>query len=77
MVDYPRTGTEMSQFGYTYPDSFPQCYIGFKFGSAALNQSIAYDGSCTYGPSSWNWVGSFFNYAFNFDNSINDALELT
>lgn len=76
MVDYPRTGTEMSQFGYTYPDSFPQCYIGFKFGSAALNQSIAYDGSCTYGPSWSTWVGSFFNYAFNFDNSINDALDL-
>jgi hypothetical protein len=65
------SGTAMSDDGYSYPDSFPQCYIGFPTGSAALDQNIPYED----GTEPWcDWVMLFFYYALNFDTSVNCAL---
>ena len=66
----------MSFDGYSYPDSFPQCYIGFPWGSAALNQHIDYDGSYGAGPQWYIWVGNFFDLALNYDISVKDALDM-
>jgi len=64
--------TVMSYDGYNHPDAFPQCYIGFPFGSAALDQEIAYNNN--WQP--WyEWVVFFCYMAFNFDVSVNDALD--
>jgi hypothetical protein len=69
---YP-TGTEMSIDGYSLPDAFPQCYIGFPTGSAALDQRIPYPS----GTNKWYiWVGNFFYLALNFDISVKDALDM-
>jgi len=64
------SGTTMSYDGYSYPDSFPQCYIGFPTGSAALDQNIPYD----YGKPWYEWVIFFFYFALDFDISVNCAL---
>jgi hypothetical protein len=72
---YPPIGTAMSFDGYNYPDNFPQCYIGFPFGSAALNQHINYSQTYGSGPYWCDWVEEFFYYALNFDVSVNAALD--
>lgn len=65
------TGTLMSADGYGSPDTFPQCYIGFPLGSAALDQNIPYEDE-----NKWiEWIYSFFYIATNFDVSINNALD--
>ncbi|MDR0460913.1 MAG: hypothetical protein LBH62_05715 [Nitrososphaerota archaeon] len=62
----------ISDDGYNRPDAFPQCYIGFPYGSAALDQYIAYNGN--WQP--WyQWVIFFSYMAFNFDVSVNEALD--
>ena len=68
------TGTQMSNLGYSNPDDFPQCYIGFCYGSLALDQHVPYDDpQAPY----WSvWVTFFFYFALDFDNSVNDALDL-
>jgi hypothetical protein len=75
MVGYVSEGsnsTLMSDDGYNRPDNFPQCYIGFPFGSAALDQYIGYNGN--WQP--WyEWVTFFCYMAFNFDVSVNNALD--
>ena len=64
----------MSDDGYNCPDAFPQCYIGFPFGSAALDQYISYNGN--WQP--WyQWMVFFCYVAFNFDVSVNEALDWT
>jgi hypothetical protein len=65
-------GSQMSNDGYNNPDATFQLYIGFPYGSAALEQLIPYpSGTVEY---RW-WVTYFFYYALNFDMSINDALD--
>ncbi|MCW4043895.1 MAG: hypothetical protein NWE94_00055, partial [Candidatus Bathyarchaeota archaeon] len=73
---YPPTGTGMSFDGYSYPDSFPQCYIGFPEGSAALSQRIDYNQQYGTGPYWYTWVNNFFYRALNFDISVKDALDI-
>ncbi|MDR0470978.1 MAG: hypothetical protein LBH79_04540, partial [Nitrososphaerota archaeon] len=64
--------TTMSRDGYNYPDAFPQCYIGFPIGSAALDQKIP-DTDPTH---QWySWVTCFFSMALNYDVSVNYALD--
>ncbi|MCW4045477.1 MAG: hypothetical protein NWE94_08185, partial [Candidatus Bathyarchaeota archaeon] len=72
---YPPIGTAMSFDGYNYPDNFPQCYIGFPYGSAALNQHINYNQQYGSGPYWCDWVFHFFYYALNFDVSVKAALD--
>jgi len=72
LVGHGNNATLMSYDGYNYPDAFPQCYIGFPFGSAALDQYIAYHNN----EQPWyEWVVYFCYMAFNFDVSVNDALD--
>lgn len=73
LVGQGNNATLMSYDGYNYPDAFPQCYIGFPFGSAALDQYIAYNNN---NEQPWyEWVVYFCYMAFNFDVSVNDALD--
>ena len=65
------TATTMSDDGYSRPDAFPQCYIGFPWGSAALDQKLPYD---TTSPQWYVWVTFFYYQALNFDVSVNYAL---
>jgi len=66
--------TVMSDDGYNRPDAFSQCYIGFPFGSASLDQYIGYE----YNWQPWyEWVVLFCYVAFNFDVSVNDAIDWT
>jgi len=70
---FPPTGTQMSNDGYSNPDPFPQCYIGFPNGAAALNQKIPYP----EGTYKWHiWVENFFYLALNYDISVKDALDM-
>lgn len=74
IVDYPPSGTEMSKYGYSHPDAFPQCYMGFSFGSAALDQKIPYE---QVDPPYWSvWVIFFFYFALDIDLSVHDALDM-
>ena len=59
----------ISDDGYTYADDGDYCYIGFPWGSAALNQTVE-SGFEIYAE----WVKKFFWYALSFDISINNAL---
>jgi len=71
------SGPVMSVDGYNSPDTFPQCYIGFPFGSAALDQQIDKDGDFDEGGPYWyEWVVFFFYFALNQDISVNDALDM-
>jgi hypothetical protein len=65
------SGTFMSNDGYSRPDTFPQCYIGFPDGSAALDQRIPYN----YGPKWYEWIMFFFYFAVDCNYSVNDALD--
>jgi hypothetical protein len=69
------TGTLISNDGYNRPDAFPQCYIGFPDGSAALDQLISEDGEYGTGPPWYQWITLFFYKALAFDVSVNDALD--
>jgi hypothetical protein len=61
----------ISMFGYSDPDNSPFCYIGFPYGSAALNQTVQ-DGS----PVGYHtWVEKFFAYALQYDMTVNQALD--
>jgi hypothetical protein len=75
MVGYVSEGSNSSLIsadGYNCPDAFPQCYIGFPFGSAALDQPISYNGN--WQP--WyQWIVFFSYMAFNFDVSVNESLD--
>ncbi|MCW4005240.1 MAG: hypothetical protein NWF04_01375 [Candidatus Bathyarchaeota archaeon] len=64
------TADHMSMFGYADPDNGDYCYIGFPFGSAALDQYI--EDGC---PKYWEWVEDFFWHALSFDMTINQALD--
>jgi hypothetical protein len=64
------TASHMSVFGYDDPDNGAFCYIGFPFGSAALDQYI--EAGC---PKYWEWVEDFFWNALSFDITINQALD--
>jgi hypothetical protein len=66
--------TLMSNDGYNRPDAFPQCYIGFPFGSAALDQEMPYHNQ---GQPWYEWITLFCYIAFNFDVSVNEALDWT
>jgi hypothetical protein len=63
----------ISDDGYGDPDSGDQCYIGFPWGSASLEQTIPKD--------SWNfyvdWVKRFFHDALYYDVSVKTALNTT
>jgi hypothetical protein len=52
------TALHMSDDGYARPDNSNFCYIGFHWGSAALNQTVD-------GVPYWWWVEHFFAYALN------------
>jgi competence protein ComGC len=65
------TGTLMSIDGYHSPDAFPQCYIGFPTGAAALSQPIPFDN----GPQWYQWIIFFFYLAVDCNYSVNDALD--
>ncbi len=60
----------MSRNGYTHPDGGINCYIGFPFGSASLNQTIT-----GIAPIYATWLEKFFWYALSYDISVNDALD--
>ena len=70
-VNTGSTATMMSDDGYARPDAFPQCYIGFPWGSAALDQRLPYDG---VSPKWYEWVIFFYYQSLNFDVSVNYAL---
>jgi hypothetical protein len=61
---------EMSDDGYSDPDGGTFCYIGFPWGSAALNQTIT-----GVAPIYAQWLENFFWYVLSFDISVNDALD--
>ena len=67
-------GVYLDTTGYDSPDTnSPYCYIGFHWGSAALNQEVdpyGYPGVLYY-----DWVFSFFGRVLNHDISVNDALD--
>jgi hypothetical protein len=62
---------QMSSDGYGDPDDGTVCYIGFSFGSAALNQPLRNSDYHYY-----YWVYHFFYYALTADRTINEALDL-
>jgi hypothetical protein len=64
------TSQHMSDDGYADPDTGDFCYIGFDFGSAALQQTV--EGS---NKIHCEWVSKFFYYALDCDQSVNDALD--
>jgi hypothetical protein len=63
--------SEMSSDGYGDPDGEGQCYIGFPWGSASLEQNIPYNTGYYYGF----WIMDFFNAALYPDISVNQALD--
>ena len=65
------TATTMSDDGYARPDAFPQCYIGYPSGSAALDQRIPNNNA---GPQWYEWVTFFYHKALNDNVSVNSAL---
>jgi len=65
------TALNMSDNGYTRPDNGAFCYMGFRMGAAALDQTV------TGGyPKYWEWVERFLYKALSFDISINQALDI-
>lgn len=79
IVTYLPTGTQMSADGYSFPDAFPQCYIGFPMGSAALDQHVDYNQDTENygtGPYWYNWILFFYYFALDYDISVKDALDL-
>jgi hypothetical protein len=65
------TSNQMSSNGYASPDYGNNCYIGFDFGSAALDQTIENSDYQYY-----YWVYHFFYFALSFDYTIHTALDL-
>jgi hypothetical protein len=73
-INYPSfdIAHDMSLFGYSQPDGGNYVYLGFPWGSAALDQSVqAGYSSKTYAE----WLEAFFYCALAFDLSVNDALD--
>jgi hypothetical protein len=70
---YPEftTALHMSDDGYDDPDGGGFVYLGFPWGAAALNQSIA-GSSQEY----VYWVQDFFYFALSLDISVNQALDM-
>jgi hypothetical protein len=64
------TNDHMSSDGYANPDDGDFCYIGFPWGSAALDQTIT-----GIAPKYATWLENFFWYALSFDISVNNALD--
>jgi hypothetical protein len=65
-------GSQMSSDGYgSGKDSGNNCYIGFNYGSAALDQTILNSDYHYY-----YWIYHFFYYALSNDYSIHTALDL-
>jgi hypothetical protein len=62
----------MSDDGYGDPDVGSHVYIGFRFGSAALDQRIPYDTGSEY----YIWILQFFYYALYHDYSVNYVLDI-
>ena len=62
---------QMSIDGYNDPDDGSQCYIGFPWGSASLEQDIPYQDGTPY----YQWVERFFKSALSYDISVNMALD--
>ncbi len=63
--------TDISNYGYHYPDDGPHVYIGFPWGSPSLEQHIPKENGIQY----QHWVNSFFYYALFYDMSVNQALD--
>jgi hypothetical protein len=61
---------EMSIDGFWSPDPGAYCYIGFPWGSPALEQTLSSQWSSTYAM----FVYSFFDYALNWHFTVHDAL---
>ena len=64
-------GEHISDDGYIDPDDGSQCYIGFPWGSASLEQRIPRDTGTEY----QFWVNEFFYYVLHYDMSVNMALD--
>ncbi len=64
-------GSQMSNNGYSNPDGGGQCYIGFPWGSASLEQSLPKDSGILY----WGWVYRFFLEACTTSKTVNQALD--
>jgi hypothetical protein len=62
----------MSDDGYGDPDVGSHVYIGFPYGSAALDQKIPYDTGSQY----YIWILQFFYYALYHDYSVNYVLDI-
>ena len=67
-----RTDVDLSTSGYAFPDGGDVVYLGFPFGSAALDQTIT-EGYQIYAV----WFRDFFWDALSSDMSVNDALDAT
>jgi hypothetical protein len=64
---------DISDDGYGNPDNGGNVYLGFPWGSAAIEQHIPYE---TNGPIYWIWLMRFFDLAFFYDYSVNQALDI-
>jgi hypothetical protein len=64
------TSVHMSKYGYADPDNGQFVYLGFPWGSAALDQSIS-GSSYDY----YYWIQDFFYGALASDISVNQALD--
>lgn len=62
----------ISDDGYSDPDDGSQCYIGFPWGAASLEQRIPYNTGSQYYHT---WVDRFFDYGLRYDMSVNMALD--
>ncbi len=67
----PRFG-DISDDGYGDPDTGRNVYLGFPWGSAAIEQRIPFD----YGPQYYYWLSDFFSLALDWDYSVNQALDI-
>ncbi len=71
----PLTGY-MSGDGYNCSDNGAFCYIGFDWGSAALNQTIGiWNETTAVWPPYHLWLEKFFFYALTADYTVNEALD--
>jgi hypothetical protein len=66
------TDLHMSDDGYAHPDNGNFVYLGFYYGSAALNQPVDGDG----GPKPyWVWLWHFFAHALTDNLTVKQALD--
>ena len=64
------TTSHISDDAYNRPDTGAFCYLGFSWGSAALDQTI----TAGY-PKYYLWIEDFFYYALSFEMTVNEALD--